>query len=222
MINGLATKLKEAFLSISHKLKKIFSNIHFPDFSKLKGGKSSKSSTSGYSYPAPAYLVSPDQDKKFIRFRKFGSFLTAKFASLRSLINRQIAKFVSKINKDGRLKISDKSVRLFGTAIASVIFLLVISVNFGFVKVSQGIDTTRGPSENKTMFISKTDTASSNDLVVAVLPGTGNGSEELLVMGTIFSSNEEFYAIYDGEVIWQVPFDQIRGKVLFAKPTQSP
>lgn len=222
MINGLAAKLKEAFLSIFNKLRKILNSIHFPEFSKLKGGKSSKSSTSPYSYPAPAYLVTPKQDQKFIRVRKFGSFLVAKFTALKLSVNKLTTKLVSKINENGRIKVSDKSFRLFGAAIAGAIFLVIIWLNFGFVKVSQGIETTRGPSENKNIFISKTDNVSRDDLVVAVLPGTGVDSDELLVAGTVFSSNEQYYAIYDGEVIWQIPIDQIRGKVVFAKPTQSP
>jgi len=222
MKNGMAVKIKEAFLATLNKLGKLLDNVHFPDLSKFKFGKSSKSSTSTYSYPAPAYMVTPNQDQKFVRVRRFGSFLAAKFTALKLSVKKLAAKLVLNVKENGRIKVSDKSFRLFGAAIAGIIFLFVIWLNFGFVKVSQGIETTRGPSEDKNIFISKTDNVSREDLVVAVLPGTGVDSEELLVAGTIFSSNDEYYAIYDGEVIWQVPIDQIRGKVVFAKPTQSP
>jgi hypothetical protein len=38
----------------------------------------------------------------------------------------------------------------------------------------------------------------------------------------VFSKNDETYALYDGEVIWQIPIGSIRGKVLFAEATQTP
>jgi hypothetical protein len=58
-----------------------------------------------------------------------------------------------------------------------------------------------------------------NDLVVAIQPGSPEDAPELII-GTVFSSNEETYALYDGEVIWQIPLEDLRGKVIFAEATQ--
>jgi hypothetical protein len=69
------------------------------------------------------------------------------------------------------------------------------------------------------VFIEKTDTAIQNDLIVALLPGSGDA--KTLIIGTVFSSNEETYALYDGEVIWQIPLADLKGKVLFATALES-
>jgi hypothetical protein len=61
-------------------------------------------------------------------------------------------------------------------------------------------------------------TAQPEDLVVALLPG-GQG---LLIMGSVFSVNDQSYALYDGEVIWQIPLADIKGVVMFANATQIP
>lgn len=54
---------------------------------------------------------------------------------------------------------------------------------------------------------------------MAVQPGSPEDAPELII-GTVFSSNEETYALYDGEVIWQIPLADLKGKVLFAEATQ--
>jgi hypothetical protein len=54
--------------------------------------------------------------------------------------------------------------------------------------------------------------------VVALLPG-GQG---FLIMGSVFSVNDQSYALYDGEVIWQIPLADIKGVVMFADATQIP
>jgi hypothetical protein len=222
MMKSLATKLKENYLLVSNNLRKLLRHMPVPNFSKLRFRKSTSSADSTYSYPAPAYFDATSNDKKLVGLQKVGAFVKTFFASLRSFLKRSTSKLGSSVNTTDREKLNIKSIRVIGLSAASVFFLLVIFINFGFVKVSQGIETTRGLADNKTVFISKTNTVSNNDLAVAVLPGTGDDSEELLVMGTVFSSNAEYYAIYDGEVIWQIPLDQIRGKVLFAKATQVP
>jgi hypothetical protein len=47
-------------------------------------------------------------------------------------------------------------------------------------------------------------------------------NKEILVIGTVFSKNDQTYALYDGEVIWQITAEQIRGIVLFAEATEAP
>lgn len=107
-------------------------------------------------------------------------------------------------------------------AILLIVLLIVGFANFAFVTTAQGIKTTLGSSENRTVLIAKGSNASQSDLVVAVLPGTGDIDNEQLIMGTVFSLNDETYALYDGEVIWQIPLDDLRGTVLFASATQVP
>jgi hypothetical protein len=41
-------------------------------------------------------------------------------------------------------------------------------------------------------------------------------------MGSVFSVNDQSYALYDGEVIWQIPLADIKGVVMFADATQIP
>jgi hypothetical protein len=60
------------------------------------------------------------------------------------------------------------------------------------------------------------------DLLVASLGVDQDTNQEILVMGTVFSKNDQTYALYDGEVIWQITAEQIRGIVLFAEATETP
>jgi hypothetical protein len=116
-----------------------------------------------------------------------------------------------------------KSVLFGGIGAIIVIILLIVGfANFAFVTTEQGIETTLGSSEGRTVLIAKGSTASQSDLVVAVLPGTTDTDAEQLIMGTVFSMNDQTYALYDGEVIWQIPLDDVKGRVLFASATQVP
>ena len=115
----------------------------------------------------------------------------------------------------------NKKNSIVGGVIAAILVTGIFSIiKFDLVKVSQGIETSRGPADSKTFLVGKTDKFEVNDLVVAQLPGT-TGDENLLV-ASIFSQNTEFYALYDGEVIWQVAKDSLLGKVYFAEATQLP
>jgi hypothetical protein len=37
-------------------------------------------------------------------------------------------------------------------------------------------------------------------------------------MGTVFSKNDETFAVLGDDVVWQVPVGDLRGKVWFATP----
>lgn len=105
--------------------------------------------------------------------------------------------------------------------------LVLAAVGYGLlsidsVTISEGIATNRGPGNGQTVLIDKTTTANQGDLVVGVMPGTSGTEDEKYVMGTVFSSNDETYAVYDGNVVWQVPIKELRGKVLFATPEEFP
>lgn len=116
-----------------------------------------------------------------------------------------------------------KSVLFGGMGAIIVIILLIVGfANFAFVTTKQGIETTLGSSDGRTVLIAKGSTAAQSDLVVAVLPGTTDTDAEQLIMGTVFSMNDQTYALYDGEVIWQIPLDDVKGRVLFASATQVP
>ena len=95
-------------------------------------------------------------------------------------------------------------------------------MTFELVTVSEGITTNHGLGDGQTVLIHKTTEAAQSDLVVGIMPGTTGTDNEEYVMGTVFSLNDETYAIYDGEVVWQVPFAELKGKVLFSTPEQTP
>lgn len=99
------------------------------------------------------------------------------------------------------------------------ILLLVSVIKFEFVTPDAGIKTNLGSGAGHVVFIEKNATIAPNDLIVAVQPGSSEDSPELII-GTVFSFNEETYALYDGEVIWQIPVADLKGKVLFAEATQ--
>ena len=111
------------------------------------------------------------------------------------------------------------NVKLISAGLILVICSVLIFIKFDLVKVTQGIETTRGTAASKTFLVINSDDFKQNDLVVAQLPGA---SKDDLLIGTIFSQNEEFYALYDGEVIWQVAHKDVIGKVLFSDATQTP
>ncbi len=111
-----------------------------------------------------------------------------------------------------------KKVILGASALVLVVLSLSLIIRFDVVTAAQGIDTTLGSSVNRTVIIDTAVTAQPEDLVVALLPG-GQG---LLIMGSVFSVNDQSYALYDGEVIWQIPLADIKGVVMFANATQIP
>jgi hypothetical protein len=91
-------------------------------------------------------------------------------------------------------------------------------VRFEFVTVAEGVTTSDGPSEGQRFFIEKTGNAERNDLVVGLMPGSEEGENEKLVMGTVFSKNDETFAVLGDNIVWQVPVGDLRGKVWFATP----
>jgi hypothetical protein len=110
---------------------------------------------------------------------------------------------------------------VYSAVAASILVAIAVAVplKFEFVTPAQGITTSLGSASGHQVFIEKTDTAIQNDLIVALLPGSGDA--KTLIIGTVFSSNEETYALYDGEVIWQIPLADLKGKVLFATALES-
>lgn len=103
---------------------------------------------------------------------------------------------------------------------ALVVIALIFFAKFEFVTVDAGIDTSAGEAKGATVLIEKNATVMPNDLVVTIFPGGIEGDDQALLIGTVFSFNEETYALYDGEVIWQVPLGDLKGKVVFASATQ--
>jgi hypothetical protein len=99
---------------------------------------------------------------------------------------------------------------------------LTLLFSVASVTVTSGIETTLGSSENRTVLTLRTSDAAQDDLLVASLGVDIETNKEILVMGTVFSKNDQTYALYDGDVIWQITAEQIRGKVLFAEATEAP
>ena len=124
-----------------------------------------------------------------------------------------------------RAKYSESSARTKRITLASVVaavvivFALILLAKFEFVTPNGGIKTSAGSAQGTTVLIEKGAAIAPNDLIVAVQPGSPEDAPELII-GTVFSSNEETYALYDGEVIWQIPVGDLKGKVLFAEATQ--
>lgn len=124
-----------------------------------------------------------------------------------------------------RAKYSEASARNKKITLATVIAVPVIVIavilvaKFEFVTPNVGIKTSAGPIPGASVLIEKGAAIAPNDLIVAVQPGSPEDAPELII-GTVFSSNEETYALYDGEVIWQIPVGDLKGKVLFAEATQ--
>lgn len=103
---------------------------------------------------------------------------------------------------------------------AVLVVVIILFAKFEFVTVDAGIETSFGEAQGQTVLIEKGATINPNDLIVAVQPGGQEGAGVNLLMGTVFSSNDETYALFDGEVIWQVPLTDLKGKVVFATATQ--
>lgn len=122
--------------------------------------------------------------------------------------------------KDG--KASPRTKKVIATSVAAaivIIFGIVLVAKFEYVTPNGGINTSLGDGMGTTVLIEKGAAIEPNDLIVAVQPGSPQDAPELII-GTVFSSNEETYALYDGEVIWQIPLADLKGKVLFAEATQ--
>ena len=132
---------------------------------------------------------------------------------------------LSKIPGSIRAKFSEATPRVKKITLASVIagaiviITIVLLAKFEFVTPNGGIKTSAGSAQGTTVLIEKGAAIAPNDLIVAVQPGSPEDAPELII-GTVFSSNEETYALYDGEVIWQIPVGDLKGKVLFAEATQ--
>jgi hypothetical protein len=124
-----------------------------------------------------------------------------------------------------RTKYTEASPRNKKITVASVVAAVVLVVvivllaKFEFVTPDAGIKTSLGSAKGHSVLIEKGAAIAPNDLIVAVQPGSPEDAPELII-GTVFSSNEETYALYDGEVIWQIPVGDLKGKVLFAEATQ--
>ena len=124
-----------------------------------------------------------------------------------------------------RATYSDATPRTKKIALSSVIggvvliIVIVLLAKFEFVTPDAGIKTSLGSAKGHSVLIEKGASIGPNDLIVAVQPGSPEDAPELII-GTVFSSNEETYALYDGEVIWQIPVGDLKGKVLFAEATQ--
>lgn len=119
-------------------------------------------------------------------------------------------------------KIKKSVVVIAGGATLVVALGLTLLLNFSPVTVTSGIQTTLGSSENRSVLTLKSSDANQGDLLVASLGVDQDTNQEILVMGTVFSKNDQTYALYDGEVIWQITAEQIRGIVLFAEATEVP
>lgn len=111
-----------------------------------------------------------------------------------------------------------KKIILLAAAATVVAAASYTALSVSSLTISEGITTNRGPGNGQTVLIDKTTIAEQGDLVVGVMPGTSGTDDEKYVMGTVFSANDQTYAVYDGNVVWQVPISELKGKVLFATP----
>ena len=113
---------------------------------------------------------------------------------------------------------SNKVVVLSAGAILVGGLMIFGFVKFEFVTVTEGVTTSNGPSEGQRFFIEKTGSAERNDLVVGLMPGSEEGENEKLVMGTVFSKNDETFAVLGDNVVWHLPVGYPRAKVWFTSP----
>jgi hypothetical protein len=133
-----------------------------------------------------------------------------------------LGKWIAKFRKLSGNRVKKPLAFVLGGIGVTVAVLLTVLLNLSYVTVSNGIETTLGASENRTVLTLKSSGANQGDLIVASLGLDNESNEDILVIGTVFSKNDQTYALYDGEVIWQVTSEQIRGIVLFAEATQTP
>jgi hypothetical protein len=191
--------------------------------------------------PASSVKTEPELEAKKSPAKPFGDYLKSVASTLSktakafqswvlALVRRPksekgqgvIGKFFSKSKKVAGVRINKKIAIVAGglSVVLAVGFTLLL--NLSYVSVSGGIETTLGSSEDRTVLTLKASGASQGDLLVASLGVDDETGQEILIMGTVFSMNEQTYALYDGEVIWQITAEQIRGKVLFAEATETP
>lgn len=119
-----------------------------------------------------------------------------------------------------KLKVSGKNTKLvYVVAGSAVVLALVVTalVRLEVVTVTKGIPLVSGKSTGTSVMIDKFSEVKRGDLIIGVLPGTKK-DEKKTILGSIFSQNDQTYAIYDGEVIWQLPLRDLVGKALFVEP----
>ena len=133
-----------------------------------------------------------------------------------------IKKIVSKSREVFKTRVKKSVAVVAGVSTLAVAIGLTLLLSVATVTVTSGIETTLGSSENRTVLTLRTSDAAQDDLLVASLGVDIETNKEILVMGTVFSKNDQTYALYDGDVIWQITAEQIRGKVLFAEATEAP
>jgi hypothetical protein len=134
----------------------------------------------------------------------------------------RFGKWIPKFGKLSGRRVNKRLAFVLGGIGVTLAVLLTVLMNLSYLTVSNGIETTLGTSENRTVLTLKSSEANQGDLIVASLGLDNETNEEILVVGTVFSKNDQTYALYDGEVIWQITAEQIRGKVLFAEATETP
>jgi len=131
-------------------------------------------------------------------------------------------KLLARARKLSGSKVNKTLAFVLGGVALTAATLLTVLVNFSYLTVTEGIQTTLGNSEDRSVLTLTASDANQGDLIVASLGIDNETDQEILVIGTVFSKNEQTYALYDGEVIWQITAEQIRGKVLFAEATETP
>lgn len=187
--------------------------------------------------PSEAKAPKPEKEGPSI-FARVGGWIVLAAQTSWSWLKEQFAKikaaFTSKSDKKSDSEGSSSkrgsfsfakhktSIILGGVGIVVLGLVIFSFARFQVVTVAQGIETTLGASEERTVLIAKASEAERNDLIVAVLPGSGVEGKEVLILGSVFSENGETYAVYDGEVIWQIPLSDLRGMVMFASATEAP
>jgi hypothetical protein len=159
-------------------------------------------------------------------FRPFTKSLLQIIKSSQDWLVSGVRRAKSTSNKKSRVGFGNRVNKPLAFVLAgagvTVAVVVAVLVNISYLTVTTGIETNLGTSENRTVLTLKANDANQGDLLVASLGLDNETNEEILVIGTVFSKNDQTYALYDGEVIWQITAEQIRGKVLFAEATETP
>lgn len=112
----------------------------------------------------------------------------------------------------------NKKVVILAAASVAVLALAITAlVRLEVVTVTKGIPLTSGKSTGTSVMIDKFADVKRGDVIVGVLPGTKK-EDKKTIMGSVFSQNVQTYALFDGEVIWQLPLKDLVGKALFVEP----
>jgi hypothetical protein len=103
-------------------------------------------------------------------------------------------------------------------SISAVVLTLAITalIRLEVISVTKGIPLMSGESTGTSVMVDKFAEVKPGDVIVGVLPGTKKEEKQTL-LGSIFSQNDQTYAIFDGEVIWQLPLKDLVGKALFVE-----